>query len=248
MKPTQELYDALDLAYRHFNKSLFHGKLPPVLFTTQRQHGVMGYFAPERWAGTAGDTCHEIAINPSYVGRAALLEVFQTLVHEMVHCWQYVHGKPSRRGYHNKEWAKKMIAIGLMPSDTGQPGGKTTGQHMSDYPLKDGAFIRQCKSLVNTKKYQLPWVDRFALIHTNVQSTPDTVVAALEDTDQDTVIKLITEMSDLFDDNTIVDKPKPPAGRKKTCYQCPECGAKVWGKPDLHIQCVDCESPFAIIK
>ena len=76
MQPTQELYNALDLAYQHFNQSLFNGTLPPVLFTTQRQHGVMGYFAPERWAGTAGNTCHEIAINPSYVGRAVLIEVF----------------------------------------------------------------------------------------------------------------------------------------------------------------------------
>lgn len=46
----------------------------------------------------------------------------QTIVHEMVHLWQYEFGKPSHRTYHNKE-ADKM-AIGLMPSNT-DLGGKT---------------------------------------------------------------------------------------------------------------------------
>jgi hypothetical protein len=34
---------------------------------------------------------------------------------------------PKRRNYHNKEWAAKMIALGLMPSSTGMVGGKITG-------------------------------------------------------------------------------------------------------------------------
>ena len=37
----------------------------------------------------------------------------------MTHVWQHQHGKPSSRGYHNREWAAKMKAIGLQPSNTG---------------------------------------------------------------------------------------------------------------------------------
>jgi len=37
-----------------------------------------------------------------------------------------------------------MESIGLMPSDTGEPGGKRTGQRMSDYPIEGGAFYLQC--------------------------------------------------------------------------------------------------------
>ena len=29
-----------------------------------------------------------------------------------------------------------MISIGLMPSDTGKPGWKIIGQHLSDFPIK----------------------------------------------------------------------------------------------------------------
>ena len=40
-------------------------------------------------------------------------ESMGTLVHEMVHFWQQEFGTPSRRGYHNREWADKMEALGL---------------------------------------------------------------------------------------------------------------------------------------
>jgi hypothetical protein len=56
-----------------------------------------------------------------------------TLVHEMVHVWQQHCGTPSKRGYHNKEWATKMKSVGPQPSSTGMVGGKETGQRMSHY-------------------------------------------------------------------------------------------------------------------
>jgi hypothetical protein len=54
-------------------------------------------------------------------------------VHEMAHVWQHAHGKPSRNGYHNKEWAAKMDERGLIPSDThppnpARPSSATQGQ------------------------------------------------------------------------------------------------------------------------
>ena len=60
----------------------------------------------------------------------------------MAHVWQQAHGKPSGRGYHNKEWAAKMKSIGLQPSSTGMVGGKETGQRMSDYIIPDGPFTK----------------------------------------------------------------------------------------------------------
>jgi len=33
-----------------------------------------------------------------------------------------------------------MESLGLVPSSTGAPGGKKTGQKMNDYPLKNGIF------------------------------------------------------------------------------------------------------------
>lgn len=84
----------------------------------------------------------EIALNPDVFSYQSDKDILDTLVHEMVHQWQYVYGKPSRKAYHNKQWADKMESIGLMPSDTGQPGGKRTGQRMSDYIIIGGKFDR----------------------------------------------------------------------------------------------------------
>jgi predicted SprT family Zn-dependent metalloprotease len=62
-----------------------------------------------------------LALNPDGFISETDKQVCQTLVHEMTHVFQHVHGKPSARGYHNKEWAAKMKSIGLQPSSTG-PG------------------------------------------------------------------------------------------------------------------------------
>lgn len=83
----------------------------------------------------------------------------QTLVHEMAHQWQCHFGKCSRGGYHNRQWASKMENIGLMPSDTGGPGGKRTGPSMSDYPIEGGRFEQEWKKL-RKKGFEVHWESR----------------------------------------------------------------------------------------
>ena len=72
----------------------------------------------------------------------------------MVHQWQAHHGTPGRGRYHNDEWADKMERIGLMPSSTGQPGGRRTGDHMADYAIEGGRFLKACKELV-TEEFRI---------------------------------------------------------------------------------------------
>ena len=163
MSPTNELYAPLTGAYDHFNIHLFNGNLPPVIFTLQRKKHVMGFFAAKRWGNLQGETCSEISINPSYFATSRIIEVMQTLVHEMVHAWQHHLGTPSDGHYHNKEWARKMIDIGLMPSDTGEPGGNIVGRNMSDYIIKQGRFLAVAEALISDSNYKLQWVDRFVL-------------------------------------------------------------------------------------
>jgi hypothetical protein len=74
----------------------------------------------------------------------------------MVHLEQFHFGRPSRNGYHNKEWAALMERVGLMPSDSGAPGGKRTGQRVSHYVLADGAFARAFAE----RKFAVPYYDR----------------------------------------------------------------------------------------
>lgn len=139
--PTAEFYEELQKIYQFFNVELFNNELPNCLITVQRKKRVMGYFSPNRWVDDKENKIHELALNPSYFASCNFIEVFQTIVHEMCHLWQFECGKPSRRTYHNKEWADKMESIGLIPSSTGKVGGKKTGQSMNDYPEK-GEFLK----------------------------------------------------------------------------------------------------------
>jgi len=103
-----------------------------MLSFSEKRYRPLSSTAPFRWkaAGTESkdrqSRLHELSINPEILCMD-LIEVYSTLVHEQCHIWQYTHGNPSRPGYHNKEFAEQMISVGLMPSTTGAPGGKTVG-------------------------------------------------------------------------------------------------------------------------
>jgi hypothetical protein len=126
----------------------------------QRKARSMGFFHGRRFIDQDGvDIRDEIALNPTALREHPVEETLSTLVHEMAHLWQHHFGNPSRSSYHNAEWADKMESIGLMPSSTGQPGGKRTGQKMSDYIITGGAFDRACTALLR-KGFRLPYVQR----------------------------------------------------------------------------------------
>jgi hypothetical protein len=134
-------YGGLQSAFDHFNHALFDRALPDVFITYQRKAHSFGYFSPDRFSGRIGTFGkHELALNPDGFVNQTDEQVCQTLVHEMVHVWQHAFGKPSKRGYHNKEWAAKMKLVGLQPSNTGMVGGKETGQRMMDYIIPGGPF------------------------------------------------------------------------------------------------------------
>lgn len=158
--PTAETYEAMQYAYAYFNRVLFQNKLPTCLITFQRQKRIMGYVSFKRWVNSSRQYVDELAINPEYFANYPLIEICQTLCHEMVHIWQAHFGRPSRRNYHNTQWAEKMKSIGLYPSTTGKPGGDTTGEKVGDYIVHDGPFHRACQDLLH-EGFVLRWVDRY---------------------------------------------------------------------------------------
>jgi hypothetical protein len=89
-----------------------------------------------------------------------MLGCMSTLVHEMTHMEQFHWGTPTRSGYHNREWAGMMRAVGLIPSDTGEPGGKQVGQSMSHYIEPGGPFERACAELI-AKGFSPLYIDRW---------------------------------------------------------------------------------------
>ena len=144
--PTTRTYASLDRAYDHFNRKLFGNQLPPCLITTQRHKGAYGYFSGDRFAciDKPEDITDEIALNPAGIAGRTSMQTMSTLVHEMVHLWQHHFGKTSRAGYHNREWSAKMHEVGLIPTDTGDLGGKETGQKVTHIIEDGGRFQKAC--------------------------------------------------------------------------------------------------------
>lgn len=160
-KPTEDLYLALQRAWDHFNERLFGGQLSPVLITLTRKGHFYGYYHENQFVEARGERkVHEISLNSAYFGISSPMCVLSTLVHEMVHQWQHDFGKVGKSTVHNREWADKMLGLGLCPSDSGLPGGKMTGRRMDHYVINGGAFHRACEDLLATD-FALRWIDRF---------------------------------------------------------------------------------------
>jgi len=140
--PTAE-YDALSRAFSFFNKALFDDRLPPVLLTLSKHGRSLGYYRNRAFVSRVqqGTVADEIALCANTFSGRSDNAVLSTLAHEMAHLWQHTFGKKvSRSGYHNLEWADRMLAIGLHPSDTGKPGGKKYGHRMTHYVIEGGRF------------------------------------------------------------------------------------------------------------
>ena len=211
-------YCGLQQAYDHFNLDLFNGKLPDVMITLQHRANSYGHFSPDRFSSRTGNFVkHELNLNPDGFRDRSDEQICGTLAHEMVHVWQEVFGKPSKCGYHNREWAKKMKAIGLQPSATDLPGDKETGPQMSHYILADGRFARAYSALATTG-----WKLNLESAARGVSLTGVSLKGGQPSGGQ-------------------------PNGRKdgsKTKFTCPRCGVNCWGKSSLEVDCRLCGLPL----
>lgn len=254
--PTRETYSELQQAYEHFNQRLFDDALPHCLITLQREKRTCGYFSAARFASLDGSTTDEIALNPAYFAAVPIIETLQTLVHEMTHLWQHHFGKPGRARYHNEEWADKLESLGLMPSSTGRPGGRRTGDMMADYAMAGGPFLAACDALLTTR-FQLSWYDRFPAIEHVVtgQWSMATQIQGMQGTQPPmSAVPALAEAvrpvgtSVAVAGSTTGEMAVQPANKSlRVKYRCGGCAApvNVWGKPGLNLICGECQQSFA---
>lgn len=242
MTPTLAMYTALQDAFDHFNAELFEGELPQCLMTLRSSNRVYGYMHSRRFVNLAGQQVDELGLNPGYFAIQSIEEVMATVVHEMVHHWQNYFGSPVRSMPHDREWAEKMQAVGLMPSHNGQPGGKRTGRRMSDYILPDGPFIVSVRRLSDAG-FELPWYD------SHVAMSPEKMLerrSALESTGEATVgatapIEMALEQGIQLPVAVPTPARKPPQRERFVCLQC---GIRAWAAPETALECGTCNMPL----
>jgi predicted SprT family Zn-dependent metalloprotease len=217
-------YAELERAYDYLNFSLFGNELPSCLITFQRHRHCYGYFSGSRFINPEEPTevADEIALNPEYFVCQTPEGRLSTLAHEMVHLWQHHFGKPSRGGYHNREWARKMVEIGLFPSSTGEPGGRLIGEAISHYIQENGPFDRACKEFL-------------ALCSTTFFQDIAAIFQAVRDQGEREGLHDHEETEELRDRKR----------RSKTRYACTGCGLKAWAKHGVLLICGHCERGMA---
>ncbi len=249
-KPTAQAYAELQHAFDHFNGRLFGGQLPQCLLTLQREKKTCGYFSAQRFGDQAGQRVDEIALNPAYFAVEPLQEIMQTIVHEMVHLWQFHFGKPGRGRYHNDEWADKMQAIGLMPSSTGAPGGRRTGDHMGDYMIAGCLFDTACQDLLG-EQFKISWYDRFPpveaitalqLVTAGAKGASTSPLPAPQP--QAGGGSLASQHEAVQANLVAVTVSEVPVNKSNRLRYACNCNNYIWGKPALKIQCLDCQSQF----
>lgn len=211
LRPTNETYGRFQQVYELYNKRLFDDALPNCLITLQRRRRSYGYFCGDRFGREDGKTTDEIALNPSHFRDRPLTEVLATLAHEMVHLWQHHHGTPGRGRYHNREWADKMKVVGLQPTDTGEEGGKETGDSVHHLVVPDGSFERLTKSII-AKGFAIRWKERPRIAPAGAEEAAESATTA-----------------------------KEKKSGKRIRYLCShdDCGQKAWAKHDANLICGD---------
>jgi hypothetical protein len=226
-------FKTLDDLYKFYNEALFEGGLSDCIVNMSRHNGSYGFFAARRWkTEEAGKekVIHEISLNPDFLDRPDV-EWHATFVHEMVHLWQEDHGHPSRAAYHNKEWGWKMEEVGLIPSDTGKPGGKKTGQNMSHYIKAEGAFIKTFERLTAETLEALRLKYLPAYPHPEPAKRRRGGASGEEGGSEG-------ENEEEAGEEETTEKY---TSKKK--YSCP-CGNNVWGRPGLKIMCGECKEEY----
>lgn len=228
MKPTTQQFKKFQELFDYFNEELFEGELPPVILNFSRKANTAGFFAPNRWKSLNGDNSHEISLNPISLSQSKDY-VIQTLVHEMCHLWQEENGSPGSKGYHNKEWVEKMESVGLIPSDTEEPGGKQVGFKMGDY-LEEGGRLEH---LIEALDENI-WLPFKAIEFQSLEELEDLLEEAKEAEDEEAVEQI----------EQIIKEAETKLKKQKMKYECPNCNNKIWGKPNMSVICGDCNKDF----
>lgn len=150
----ESVYKQIYKAFRRFNRHLFDNELPPCLIEIHRhRRKERGHFIPGVWLETnsQGEIIKEkdeISLNPKTFKHRTTEEILSTLVHEMCHQFQHHFGKPGKNGYHNREFARIMKQVGLIATETGKEGGKSTGYKVTHYIDQKGVFIKIARKLI----------------------------------------------------------------------------------------------------
>lgn len=224
-KITKVIYSKMQCAVDEIEKFFFTSKklekFPPVLYAVNYScaRGVVAYVRPASLYDTEKkEVVHYLCINPSFLSRG-LEYLLSTLVHELCHVYESEYIHIARGGYHDKQWHDLMIGCGL------QPRYQNASRTAVDETIIEGGIF------TDFVKY---FIGKYGEAYFNLA----TYTPKLDDEGNPAPVTPPADDGRPRADN--YGKPIKVYNRNKIKYTCCGCGAKVWGKPNLHIFCGDC--------
>ncbi len=118
IKKISEINKTIEDVAEKINKELFNGEIAPYVLTIQtqgRKKGTMGWaYTGNNWSAKKGSGYQELNICAEYLMDA--FQVYDTLVHELVHIWNAQNDIKdcSGNGYHNLKFKSKAEEVGLI--------------------------------------------------------------------------------------------------------------------------------------
>ena len=114
-----ELQAALQAAFNAINRDFYNSELEKVIITVKegRRKGAYGWIETAKNWRQNGKERYEINISVDYIGERAVEDTIGTLMHEMVHLYNLMHGikDTTRSGiYHNKSFKAAAEKHGLI--------------------------------------------------------------------------------------------------------------------------------------
>lgn len=224
MKPTVDMANALQTAFDYLNSMLFSGELPDVMLSFTRNINVIGgYFVDDQWdcENDSDDAVYmlpEIGINVNMMKHNDLVTFYMTMIHEMIHLWQYKRGTEPGDGSHDLEFFDKSDEIGLsvIPVE-----GDTTGRLVKTQLIEGSPAERALRQL--PLEAIIPW-------QSHELHLPDAP------SEQNITIQMKPSGGGHYKPGgqQVIGAPKD-----NTLYVCPMCGSRVWGKPGKKLICGD---------
>ena len=231
VKTSTELYAKIQRVIDELDATFFSGKgkqkIPELVFAINNQCGacVTAFVPPDTLYDKVNNKkLQYMGINLKHLNRD-MSDILATICHELCHIYENAYIHIPRGGYHDKQWVELMEGCGLT-----------------------AVFLNKSKTAVSTKIAEGGAFEEFVKTFKEKHGEDYfNIVEYSPIVEHLTKVSLGIEDDDEGDDTPKADnadKPVKKYNHNKIKYTCSACGAKVWGKAGLHIECTDCACSF----
>ena len=213
--PSLTIYSEMQHAFSHLNRTLFGGKLPEVVLSLQRKANVRGYYSPSRYRKKGAEEGDLLALALGEEDDFSLDEI--ALNPDMLLHRSDKESLSTLAHEQVHQWVEQFTS------------GARRGHHCKRWAAKMKEIGLQPSSTGEPGGKETG----SSVTHYIIQGGAF-----------DRAAEALLKTGFRFAWGSVAALPKEGKAGKRVKYVCPACGAAVWGKADLNLQCLDCDEMY----